>query len=217
MERNFDRGMSMFIPSNYSNIKVWIIGAGWIGSNSAYVLSKMGIKIKICDFDLVEDVNTWSQFYSMEQVGQPKVVALAENIKKMCDEDIEYLFRKYDPKDFEDCQVIILALDSIDTRKTVVENCLDTQFILDTRMVKKFSIINTLYWIQRENRIKKEWHEWIDDEDDNTLCSEKAIAFNAMAMAWMVWALVVDFLNWKQLKYQYNLDLEMYRLFVFNS
>lgn len=217
MSDRFDRGMSMFIPSNYSNIKVGIIGAWWIGSNSTYVLSKMGIHCKVADFDVVEEVNTWSQFYSLEQVWMPKVEALKQNIKKMADEDIEIINWKYNADDFKDCQVLILALDSIDTRKQVIESCADTQFILDTRMVKKLSIVNTLYWIQRDDWIKKEWHEWIDNEDDNTLCSEKAIWFNAMAMAWLVWSLVVDYLNGEQLDYAYNLDLEWYRLYRFKS
>ena len=217
MERDFSRGLDMFNPEMHSNIKVWIIWAGWIGSNSAYCLSKMWIKVKVCDFDEVDTVNTSSQFYSMEQLWKPKVEMLKENIKKMCDEDIEIVNDKYKPEYFEDCQILILALDSLAVRKEVVEKCKDEQFILDTRMVKKISQINTLYGFQRDVRMEKEWVETADAENANTRCTEKAVAFNALGMACLVGSLIVDYLNGKTLKYAYWLDLENYRLDVFNS
>lgn len=217
MERDFSRGLDMFNPNLHQDIKVWIIWAGWIGSNSAYALAKMWIKVKVCDFDEVDTVNTSSQFYSMTQLGQPKVEALKENIKKMCDEDIEIVNDKYKAEYFEDCQILILALDSLAVRKEVVETCDDKQFILDTRMVKKISQINTLYGFQRDIRMEKERVETADADNANTRCTEKAVAFNAMGMGCLVGSLVADYLNGKVLKYAYWLDLENYRLDVFNS
>lgn len=216
-ERNFDRGLDMFNPNLFKDKKIWIIGAWWIGSNSAYVLSKMWLKVKVCDFDEVDIVNTSSQFYSMTQLGKPKVEMLKENIKQMCDEDIEIVNDKYKPEDFADCDILILALDSLAVRKQVVETCKDTQFILDTRMVKKIAQINLLYGIQRKTRMEKEWREDADANNAGTRCTEKAVAFNALGMAALVGSLVADYLNGRELKYQYTLDLESYNLFVFNS
>ena len=110
---------------------------------------------------------------------------LKENIKAMCNEDIEIVNDKYDPKYFEDCDILILALDSLEVRKNVIEQCRDDQFILDTRMVQKLSIINTIYGFQRDTRMEKEWigHEDADAIDAGTRCTEKAVAFNAMCMA----------------------------------
>lgn len=216
-ERNFDRGLDMFNPNLFRDKKIWIIGAGGIGSNSAYVLSKMGLKVKVCDFDEVDDVNTSSQFYSMDQLWKPKVEMLKENIKLMCDEDIEIVNSKYEPWMFDDCDILILALDSLAVRKQVVETCKDTQFILDTRMVKKIAQINLLYWMQRKTRMEKEWREDADANNAGTRCTEKAVAFNALGMAALVGSIVADYLNGKQLQYQYTLDLESYNLFVFKS
>ena len=80
-ERNFDRGLDMFNPNLFRDKKIWIIWAWGIGSNSAYVLSKMWLKVKVCDFDEVDIVNTSGQFYSMEQLWKPKVEMLKQNIK----------------------------------------------------------------------------------------------------------------------------------------
>lgn len=216
-ERNFDRGLDMFNPNLFRDKKIWIIGAGGIGSNSAYVLSKMGLKVKVCDFDEVDDVNTSSQFYSMDQLWKPKVEMLKQNIKQMCDEDIEIVNSKYEPWIFDDCDILILALDSLAVRKQVIETCKDNQFILDTRMVKKIAQINLLYWIQRKTRMEKEWREDADANNAGTRCTEKAVAFNALGMAALVGSIVADKLNGKELKYQYTLDLESYNLYVFNS
>lgn len=217
MERDFSRGLDMFNPNLFRDKKIWIIGAGGIGSNSAYVLSKMGLKVKVCDFDEVDDVNTSSQFYSMDQLWKPKVEMLKQNIKQMCDEDIEIVNSKYEPWMFDDCDILILALDSLVVRKQVIETCKDNQFILDTRMVKKIAQINLLYWIQRKTRMGKEWRENADANNAGTRCTEKAVAFNALGMAALVGSIVADKLNGKELKYQYTLDLESYNLYVFNS
>lgn len=216
-QRDFSRGLDILDPNLFSNKKIWIIGAGGIGSNSAYVLSKMWLKVKVCDFDEVDNVNTSSQFYSMDQLWKPKVEMLKENIKKMADEDIEIVNWKYEPWIFDDCQILILALDSLAVRKQVIETCKDNQFILDTRMVKKIAQVNILYGIQRNSWLEKEWREDADENNAGIRCTEKAVAFNALGMAALVGSLVTDYLNGKELKYQYTLDLESYNLFVFNS
>lgn len=216
-QRDFSRGLDILDPNLFSNKKIWIIGAGGIGSNSAYVLSKMWLKVKVCDFDEVDNVNTSSQFYSMDQLWKPKVEMLKENIKKMADEDIEIVNWKYEPWMFDDCQILILALDSLAVRKQVIETCKDNQFILDTRMVKKIAQVNILYGIQRNSWLEKEWREDADENNAGIRCTEKAVAFNALGMAALVGSLVTDYLNGKELKYQYTLDLESYNLFVFNS
>lgn len=225
MERDFSRGMSLFTPSLFKDKKVGIIWAWGIGSNSAYALAKMWVKVKICDFDNVDTVNTSSQFYSMTQLDKPKVEMLKENILNMANEEIEIINDKYKPEYFADCDVLVLALDSLAVRKEVIETCKDTQFILDTRMLGKISQINVLYWIQRKTWLEKEWDENADKENEGTRCTEKAIAFGALGMASLVGALVSDYFNntvkpveqRKQFKYQYLLDLENYILHTFNS
>ena len=225
MERDFSRGMDLFTPSLFANKKVWIIWAGWIGSNSAYCLAKMWVKVKVCDFDAVDTVNTSSQFYSMAQLWKSKVEQLKENIKQMADEEIEIINDKYKPEYFADCDVLVLALDSLAVRKEVIETCKDTQFILDTRMLGKVSQINVLYWIQRDTWLEKERDENADKENEWTRCTEKAIAFGALGMASLVGALVSDYFNntvkpldqRKEFKYQYLLDLENFKLYNFTS
>ena len=84
MERNFDRGMDLFCPSLFADKKVGIIWAGGIGSNSAYCLAKMWVKVKICDFDEVDITNINRQIIALESnVGLKKVDVFEKRIKEI--------------------------------------------------------------------------------------------------------------------------------------
>ena len=62
-------------------MKIGIAGAGGIGSNVAACLVRSGVQqLKIVDFDSVDESNLNRQFYFHDQIGRPKVQALAENL-----------------------------------------------------------------------------------------------------------------------------------------
>lgn len=62
---------------------IGIAGAGGLGSNVAISLARAGIgKLIISDFDTVSLENLNRQQFNLDQVGQLKVTALAENISK---------------------------------------------------------------------------------------------------------------------------------------
>jgi sulfur carrier protein ThiS adenylyltransferase len=62
---------------------VGIAGAGGLGSVLAENLARSGVgKLVIADFDCVEPSNLNRQRYSLEQIGLPKVQALADNISR---------------------------------------------------------------------------------------------------------------------------------------
>ena len=65
-------------------MKIGIAGAGGLGSNVAVHLVRSGISsLKICDFDVIENSNLNRQFYFKDQIGQNKVNALFENLKRI--------------------------------------------------------------------------------------------------------------------------------------
>ena len=79
----YSRQQSIQDDSRRKELKVLIVWAGGIGSNSTYVLAKQWIEnIKVVDFDTVELENTGSQLYNLSNVWQPKVEALQKNIKE---------------------------------------------------------------------------------------------------------------------------------------
>lgn len=92
------------------NSNVGIAGAGGLGSTIAVALTRIGVGcLTIVDFDLVEPSNLNRQQYYIDQIGQPKVEALRDNLrrinprvqvtainKKVVDENIAELFSKVD-------------------------------------------------------------------------------------------------------------------------
>lgn len=148
---NYSRGIDIFNPITFDK-SILIVGAGGIGSTTAYTLAKMGItNITVMDGDEVELHNCSSQFYNSTQVGEKKVTALVKNIETMADVTIstfEDFFDKDNPDHVSFIQsfdILILALDSIDVRKDVIESAASHQFIIDPRMVKQIAIVNTLF------------------------------------------------------------------------
>ena len=74
-------------PGVYEKVKraiVGIAGIGGLGSHVAIALARIGVgKLLIADFDVVEPSNLNRQAFSVDQIGQIKVEALRENIKKI--------------------------------------------------------------------------------------------------------------------------------------
>jgi sulfur carrier protein ThiS adenylyltransferase len=63
---------------------VGIAGAGGLGSNVAVSLARAGLgTLIIADWDQVEPSDLNRQYYFLEQVGKPKVLALLENLKRI--------------------------------------------------------------------------------------------------------------------------------------
>ena len=211
-ESRFDRQASLQNNDKRKELKVCVVGAGWIGSNAVYCLAKQGIEhIKVIDFDIVEIENTWSQFYTEKDIGRYKVEALQEQILEQTGVKIDIVKSKYKSSNIKGYDIIVLALDSLEVRKQVVEDCGSWQIILDTRMVKRISQCFSFYGFQKER-----WFQECYTEDENTVqevaCTEKAIAHNALMMAWIVGSLVCDICNNKPLPRKVQCDMANYVL-----
>ena len=65
-------------------LRVGIAGAGGLGSNCAMHLVRAGVgHLAIADFDVVTESNLNRQFFFRDQIGRPKVEALAENLRRI--------------------------------------------------------------------------------------------------------------------------------------
>lgn len=73
-----------FNPDLIKHESIHIIGVGAIGSHVAEQLARIGTSdITLYDFDTVSDRNVANQLYDFDDVGQLKVDALAEKLKKI--------------------------------------------------------------------------------------------------------------------------------------
>ncbi len=106
---------------------VGIAGCGGLGSNAAMALARVGVgRLVIADFDVVEPSNLNRQQYFVSQIGQPKVKALAENIRKANPfVKVEPHYQRVVPENvkslFGRCHLIIEAFDRADQKEMLAE------------------------------------------------------------------------------------------------
>lgn len=191
----FSRQMEIISPSEL--LSVTIIGAGHLGSNIAVCLANMGIGeagsptvIRVYDKDNVEEANLPASLYGPSHVGMPKVEALSDVVRYMTGTEIEGHNEFYKDQDI-DTPIVVLAVDSLEARSKIWEKIKDNdkvKFIVDARSGK--SII-TIYALENsEEDASKEFVPSFSRFALPLLCSEKAVAFNAMSVAGLVGGLV---------------------------
>ena len=109
---------------------IGIAGCGGLGSNCAVALARVGVgKLIIADFDEVEKNNLNRQYYFFDQIGEKKVIALKDNIKKI---NPEVNVRAYDIKlnpeslikIFSSCDIIVEAFDLAEMKQMIIETVL---------------------------------------------------------------------------------------------
>lgn len=78
---NATRHATIFDPARFGDRQVDIVGCGATGSRIALELAKMGVQnLHLYDFDDIESHNLANQVFGLEDVGRPKVDALADRI-----------------------------------------------------------------------------------------------------------------------------------------
>ncbi|MDP8266958.1 MAG: sulfur carrier protein ThiS adenylyltransferase ThiF [Candidatus Aceula meridiana] len=122
-KENFDKVQS---------VKIGIAGAGGLGSNCAFNLTRMGFK-KFCivDFDKVEFSNLNRQFYFYDQIGRNKVEVLKENLERINPNvGITALTQRIERENirelFNDCGVVAEAFDRAEYKSLLTEAFLET-------------------------------------------------------------------------------------------
>lgn len=118
--------------AEFAEFRVGLAGAGGLGSNCAAHLVRAGFKkLVIADFDVVSESNLNRQFYFKDQVGEKKVKALADNLRRIADDlELEIHDLKLDesslPKLFADCDVIVECFDSAEAKAMFLRALLPT-------------------------------------------------------------------------------------------
>jgi sulfur carrier protein ThiS adenylyltransferase len=110
---------------------VGIAGAGGLGSNCAIALARVGIgKLIIADFDTIVESNLNRQYFFQDQIGQKKVFALRDNIKRIHPDTIVDCYDvKLDAEKivelYSGCDVIVEAFDLAEAKEMIIETVLE--------------------------------------------------------------------------------------------
>ncbi len=110
--------------------RIGIAGVGGLGSNVAVALARIGIgKLVVADFDLVEPSNLNRQYYFIDQIGMPKVLALQETVKRINPGvDFRAVHEKITPanlkKYFPGLDILVEAFDDADQKAMLISHFL---------------------------------------------------------------------------------------------
>lgn len=163
--------VSRHTPGVFENLKkssVVVVGVGGLGSNIVISLARMGVgRIRFIDFDIVDPSNINRQQYFLDQIGQKKVYALLDTVKRIN----PYL--NYEPIDayidennigelLSDFDVVVEAVDKAEEKAKITKYMLtnkkdtfyiaasgmagygDTEKIKITRVKEKFFIVGDM-------------------------------------------------------------------------
>jgi sulfur carrier protein ThiS adenylyltransferase len=109
---------------------VGIAGVGGLGSTVAAALARTGIgRLILVDFDRVEESNLNRQHYLVDQIGQPKATAMAENLRRInpavrVDAHVCRLDSGSICELFAETQVVAECFDRADQKRMIVETVL---------------------------------------------------------------------------------------------
>lgn len=130
LEQALTKGLTPQQQKILFNAKIAIAGAGGLGSNVAVWLARAGVKhLLLIDFDKVEIGNLNRQYYFLDDVGKPKVIALKKHLQKINPYgDYQTVLTKITAANMEqlfaDSQIICEALDNPKTKALLVNNIL---------------------------------------------------------------------------------------------
>lgn len=191
-------------------VNVTLIGAGGIGSPTALVLAKMGLRnIKVYDPDQVEEHNVPNQFYSLESTGEAKVYALSVLV-----EDMTGVIISGEPYPYEDqllMGIVISAVDSMETRRIIWEQVKLQQervpLYIEARMGAEVGIV---YTICPQSSRQREFYEqslYTDGEALMEPCTRRAIIYNTLSIVGLIGAQVKHYIVGEHFYHELILDL----------
>lgn len=127
---NTNKFYDFFKPDSVHD-RIHIIGCGAIGSILGDSLARLGLtKITLYDFDTVEEHNIANQMYTEDDLRKPKVEALAARMRAINPQIGDELV--IEPNGYKSQRLsgyVFLCVDSIDLRRSIVQEYQYNQFI----------------------------------------------------------------------------------------
>lgn len=192
------------------NIPITIIGAGTIGSYTAFCLSKMGATdITVWDEDIIEEHNTPNQVYPDGDTGQKKVKALSWFL----DHYGNQIFTEEKNWDGQvlDTKILISAVDSIETRKKLFETHKGlSTFFIDGRMGRD---VLEMYPVLLSDGPSCDFYDktlFPPEDAEEIPCSARSVAYNGFIMGGYIATLVKNHLIGDTLPRFLQFDLRNY-------
>tara|TARA_B000000460_G_scaffold249512_1_gene231035 strand:- start:953 stop:1612 length:660 start_codon:yes stop_codon:yes gene_type:complete len=208
---NLDRQSGIIPTELIKNISIAIVGAGAIGSHTAEILCKMGIqKLRIYDFDTVEEHNLANQGYYLHEIGYKKCEALRERLSLGTGAEIIAECRKFEKDEEIKEDYVISAVDNMSSRSDIWKSFFrsdNPRYFLDGRMGAREG---SAYFVDKTQpstigRYNKSLFP--DNEAVQLPCTEKSTIFCAYGISSIIGALIAKSITGDEMNYSVDLDL----------
>ena len=167
---------------------VTIIGAGGIGSPTAIVLAKMGVRrLTVYDADIIELHNLPNQYYRLDDLTKPKVQALGEAVAAYAGIQISEKNERYSDQRLRG--LVISAVDSMASRHAIwqkVRYNASVPLYIDARMAAQVGAIHSVNPVDPDHI---RWYEGTLFDDEEALdeqCTNRAIIYNVQMIAALI-------------------------------
>lgn len=196
------RHLPIFNVDKFNPKQVEVIGCGAIGSRLVMGLAKLGVeKIRVWDFDDVEEHNVANQFFGNQHVGKNKAETIAGLVKEYCGLNIEANNEKVDGSQ-KLSGVVFMCPDTMKSRKEIWLKSIklkpSVDHLFECRMGTDSCRLYSISPIAM-NKIKGYEESFYDDEEtEESACGSK-ISVGPTAeftSALLQWA----FIRWHQSK-----------------
>jgi molybdopterin-synthase adenylyltransferase len=187
-EDRFTRQSELIPRERLLQLSCSVIGLGAIGRQVATQLAAIGApKLKLIDFDDVEQHNITTQGYRIDDIGELKVGAMCDFLAELDGEvELVAIEDRFRPMHSEDGEVIFCCVDKLDAREaiwnTVNDRC---QFWADGRMMGE--VIRVLAATNMTEHQRYANTLFPDSEAQTGSCTSRSTIYAAnMAAAMMV-------------------------------
>jgi hypothetical protein len=196
----FQRQLDLIKPERLAALKMHIIGAGAIGSSTALLTAKMGCReITIWDPDKFEEHNLPNQMCRIQDIGRPKVEAVAEMVMDFEGVEIMPRFERFNGE-ADPGSLVIMAVDSMKARKEIWEMIkkLPILGIMDGRMGLTSMSLYTAIFPSKPMIERYEQQLWDDAAVKELRCTAKSTIFTANTIASLICMNIVTYLKDKK-------------------
>lgn len=141
---------SKLIPEDLQRASILVVGTGMLGSWVCEALSRIAGEVHGVDFDVVGPENIGTQAFNEQQVGAPKVLALAERLAGLPYTGHAYKFEEtispasLDLRPVENYPLVVVsAVDSFAARKMVAQWAIANKasLFIDTRAHSTIGVV----------------------------------------------------------------------------
>lgn len=203
----FIRQRDLFLPEESLSSRVTLVGAGGIGSWTAAILAKLGVKrLTVYDSDSVESHNLPSQFYRPSDIGKRKAEAIARTTELFTGAKIGWQSQKFDRTDTD---ILVVGVDSIEERKRLNLAGSSFRYVIDARMGAE----------QMELYICRSNPEWLltmpaKEAVEHDPCTGRSIVYNTAVIGGLIASVVKKIIRNEQVPHQVIFDLKTYMIVV---